>query len=60
MERLAARLESQGWSVGLTRNGHYKAKAPDGTSLYFFPSTPSDYRTTRNCISDLRKLGAKL
>lgn len=48
------RLED--WSVELTRGGHWRVKGPG--VLYFMSSTPSDARSIRNTIADLRRQGA--
>ena len=58
--RLVDKLEEQGWQVRLGRGGHYKAFHPDGRQQASFACTPSDYRSLRNTISFLRKMGAKL
>lgn len=54
-------LEAQGWTVSLAkRSGHWKAMAPDGKGIAYFPKTPSDWRSVANTKSRLRKLGATI
>jgi len=51
-------LEDQGWRVVLARSGHYKAYPPDKSqSMVTMPSTPSDHRSMRNTIRDLKHSG---
>jgi predicted RNA binding protein YcfA (HicA-like mRNA interferase family) len=53
-------LEAQGWRVVLARSGHYKAYPPDkGQDMVTMPSTPSDHRSMRNTMRDLRHSGYK-
>lgn len=54
--QLARKAEKQGWIVELSRGGHLKYKAPDGT-IHFFSSTPSDTRAMKNQISVMSKHG---
>ena len=54
--RLMREAINQGWTVELTKNGHIKFVAPDG-SVVFAASTPSDYRSWRNTRSELRRRG---
>lgn len=52
-------LEAQGWTVKLTRrNSHWKAMAPDGKGMVFFPGTPGGARSLANTKAELRKIGA--
>lgn len=53
-------LVAQGWTVTMTRNGHYRATPPTGGMPIFFGSTPSDYRGLRNTKALLRRNGALL
>lgn len=51
-------LEDQGWRVVLARSGHYKAYPPDKRQdMVVMPSTPSDHRSLKNTIRDLRHSG---
>ena len=59
MSKLIKSLRLQGWVCALTRSGHWRCQAPDG-SLYFASQTPSDHRAIRNTRADLRRLGADL
>lgn len=60
IKAIIRQLEDQGWTVEIRRGGHYRAKAPDGKGIAFFPVTPSDHRGLKNLKADLRKLGAKI
>jgi hypothetical protein len=54
-------LESQGWTVTKgKRSGHWKAMAPGGNGIAYFPGTPSDWRSVANTKSRLRQLGATI
>lgn len=57
--KLVKALQEQGWRVEPTKKGHFLAYAPDGVGLVTIPGTPSDSRSLRNTISDLRKHGFK-
>ncbi|MEJ5869340.1 hypothetical protein WDV85_16540 [Pseudokineococcus sp. 5B2Z-1] len=58
MRALIKELEDQGWRVVLARSGHYKAFPPDKSqSMVTMPSTPSDHRSMRNTIRDLKHSG---
>ena len=57
IEKLVRIAEEAGWTVTKTRAGHFRFQAPDGVGLYFAPSTPSEYNSVKNTVSDLRKLG---
>lgn len=60
IKELIKELRRQGWSVELSkRSGHYKACSPEkGVGPVFIASTPSEYRSTKNVTSELRKRGA--
>lgn len=45
-----------GWSATRQRSGHYKITGPG--VLVFTGSTPSDWRSRRNLIGELRRAGA--
>jgi hypothetical protein len=54
-------LEAQGWTVTKgKRSGHWKAMAPGGKGIVYFPGTPSDWRSVANTKSRLRQLGATI
>jgi predicted RNA binding protein YcfA (HicA-like mRNA interferase family) len=59
MKEIVRQLRKQGWDVSPTRNGHFRARSPNG-SVYTLPHSPSDRRSVKNARSDLRRLGAEL
>lgn len=53
---LAAEL---GWTVTRRRgSGHLAWRSPDG-AVVFTPSTPSDYRSSKNSRAQLRRAGLR-
>ena len=54
---LVRRLEKQGWTVVLNRNGHYKAVPPGGGQPEFIAGTPSDWRALLNTVARLKQKG---
>lgn len=57
VKKLVRDLMAQGWDVDDTRrSGHIRAAAPDG-ALVFFASTPSNNRTIKNTVSQLKRYG---
>lgn len=60
IKALIKALEDQGWRVEQARSGHYKAFPPDkGQDMVTMPSTPSDHRSLKNTIRDLKHSGYK-
>lgn len=57
VRQLIRELEKQGWTVELTKGNHYKATPPGSKLGVYFPSTPSDWRSLKNVLSELRKRG---
>lgn len=59
---LCDKLKQQGWRVERTkRTGHIKFIPPSKDAKIIYTSgTPSDFRTLKNLISDLKKSGARL
>lgn len=55
MDKLALYAQSQGWHVQNTSK-HVRFIGPDG-QFVVVPSTPSDWRSFQNSLSDLRKAG---
>lgn len=49
-------LEQQGFEVAVARNGHWKVFS-NGRTVMCMPATPSDPRSLKNQISDLKKHG---
>jgi predicted RNA binding protein YcfA (HicA-like mRNA interferase family) len=52
-------LKAQGFRVEHTRKGHYIAYCPDGVTRVTIPGTPSDHRSMKNVLADLRRCGFK-
>lgn len=50
--------DSQGWQI-VPGSGHYKIYSPTGAP-YVLPCTPSDWRATKNCVADLRRMGLEI
>lgn len=59
LRKLIKVARSQGWTVTKTNNGHYRWESPSG-GLVFTPSTPSEYRSSKNSLSHLKKCGLTL
>lgn len=57
IRKLLKSLEAQGWRVERTKKGHYVAYAPDGVGRVTIPGTPSDHRSMKNTLADLRRHG---
>jgi hypothetical protein len=49
--------EKQGWRVELTKKGHWRCYAPDGINIVIVSGTPSDRRSLRNAIAQMRRYG---
>jgi len=50
-------LRREGWEVTQRRNGHMKAKSPEG-NVVFISRTPSDWRALEKIKRDLKHNGA--
>lgn len=55
--KMAKRLEGQGFDVVLTNGGHVKVTGRDGRKV-FLAATPSDSRSWKNGLAQLRRIGA--
>jgi hypothetical protein len=54
-------IDDQGWTVSLSRRGHIKITPPDQNVRPLYTSgTPSDYRSDKNFVAQLQRLGLKL
>ncbi len=68
LSKLKKILDKQGWTQDFTSRGHPRFTPPpdlkndNGQVAYpvVFSKTPSDHRSDKNSISDLRKAGAKI
>lgn len=56
---LLDRARSQGCTITLRRNGHYRVCLPNG-SIMFCSQTPSDFRAIHKIRAHLRREGLKL
>lgn len=56
LKKLVQALESQGFTVEMTRNSHYTVKK-DGRRVATIAGTPSDGRSWMNAIAQLRRAG---
>lgn len=56
---LVALAEEQGYRVQPTRKG-WRVLAPDGKGSTCLHKTPSDHRSLKNTVADLRRIGVKL
>lgn len=52
---VAEELRREGWMVTKTKGGHYRWAHPNG-SIAFAASTPSDHRSWKNFLANLRRL----
>lgn len=55
---LFSKATEQGWKIEFTKKSHFKMFAPDG-QLMFCPSTPSDFRSLRNVLAEMKRHGYK-
>jgi len=55
-KELLRALKDQGWNVDTTKQGHYKALAPDGVGIVLFADT-TEPRGMKNNLADLRRNG---
>jgi hypothetical protein len=59
--RLRRRLAAEGWIVSLSHKGHYRFVPPDRSrEIVVWSGTPSDWRSYRNAIGQLRRSGARI
>lgn len=58
VEKLGRKLENNGWKVVRgKRSNHLKIYPPQGGGRVVLSCTPSDGRTIKNTMSQLRRLG---
>lgn len=61
MQELMGRVKrTPGYTVSLTKGGHWQVRDLNDRLLVVAPSTPSDWRGVKNTVSDLRKAGVPL
>jgi len=58
MRKLVRAARDRGWTVELTRNGHWRFLR-DGSPLLYSSSTPQDNRTIANTLAMLRRYEKK-
>lgn len=56
LQELIDRLQDEGWKVTYTGGGHLKMRSPTG-AVVFTGSSPSDRRSIRNTVRDLKRAG---
>lgn len=56
-KKLIQRLEADGHRIQYTRKGHIMILHRDGQGKVLLPGTPSDHRSKRNAIAELRRNG---
>lgn len=59
IKEVIAAIEKCGWTAELRNTGHYHLTGPAGEK-YTCSSTPSDYRSIKNHVADLRRMGAQI
>jgi len=58
IDDLAKAAREQGWVLGKTSKGHHRWVPPDRTKKIVIGSgTPSDYRSNKNFLGQLRRSG---
>lgn len=60
VKKLIKLAEKQGWRVRVTKRGHVLFYPPKGTGSACASGTPSDHRTIKNTVADLKRLGLKI
>lgn len=60
LRNLAKLAQSQGWTLKPTSKGHLRFQAPGGMGMVLASSTPSDYRSSKNLLSRLRRFGLSI
>lgn len=56
VDQLRKKLQLQKFTERRTSRGHYQIRK-GGRVVTVLPGTPSDHRTLKNCIADLRREG---
>lgn len=55
LDQILKRAKDQGFEVTFTRKKHYKIRGDKG--VVFTSGTPSDWRSVRNTIAQLKRIG---
>ncbi len=58
IDRFVRLLVGEGW-IFRWGSKHGKIRSPDGRSSVVVPSTPSDWRSSRNFLRDVRRSGGQ-
>jgi len=57
-DKVLEKARDQGWRVDRTKKGHWRFLSPDRTQPpIYFSGTPSDHRSIRNLVAQLRRAG---
>ena len=56
MNKLARKLEKQGFTVAKKKGGHWKITHPRMARAVFAPASPSDPRSLRNVEAKIKRL----
>lgn len=59
IEQVCRSLVKDGWRA-VSHHKHVKMRSPDGSTVVVVPSTPSDWRSVLNWLSQLRRKGVDL
>ncbi len=59
LRKLLKLAKQQGWEVGKTKKNHTVFTGPDGQRVVS-PSTPSDHRSMKNTVGELRRHGMEV
>ncbi len=57
IREIVEEAQRQGWRVRPLKSGHVLLLAPDGKSTATLPGTPSDWRSLKNAIAEMRRAG---
>jgi hypothetical protein len=59
LDKLLRELKRQGFSYSKTRKQHYAVYSPEGELVATLSGTPSDWRSSKNSMAQLRAAGFK-
>lgn len=57
LRRLVRELKKQGFTVETTTKGHIRVLDANGSHVTITAGTPSDYRSRKNFLAELRRAG---
>ncbi len=58
--KIARQAVKVGWRCDRTKNGHYRLLSPCGQHIVVLGSTPSDSRSFKNSLAELRRAGLQV